>query len=49
MEEVDDRIRAALARHSLKDAAAEVALLTGLAKREVYQRALGLAKEEERS
>jgi 16S rRNA (cytidine1402-2'-O)-methyltransferase len=41
---LDDRIRAALAHHSIKDAAALVAAETGAAKREVYGRALALAK-----
>lgn len=47
VEEVDTQIRAALERHSLKDAVAEVTLLTGLAKRDVYQRALRLAGRED--
>jgi 16S rRNA (cytidine1402-2'-O)-methyltransferase len=44
---LDDRIRAALAHHSIKDAAALVAAETGSPKREVYGRALALAKEKE--
>lgn len=43
---LDAKIRAALASHSIKDAAALVAADTGLAKREVYARALALAKEK---
>jgi 16S rRNA (cytidine1402-2'-O)-methyltransferase len=38
-------LRAALARSSLKDAVAEVAGTTGLPRRELYQRALSLAKQ----
>jgi 16S rRNA (cytidine1402-2'-O)-methyltransferase len=41
---LDDRIRGALAHHSIKDAAALVAAETGAPKREVYSRALALAK-----
>jgi 16S rRNA (cytidine1402-2'-O)-methyltransferase len=37
-------LREALARASLKDAVAEVAALTGLPRRDVYQQALSLAK-----
>jgi 16S rRNA (cytidine1402-2'-O)-methyltransferase len=44
---LDDRIRAALAHHSIKDAAALVAAETGAPKREVYGRALALAKAKE--
>jgi len=43
--DVDDLLRQALARISLKDAVGEVALATGRPRREVYQRALALAKE----
>jgi 16S rRNA (cytidine1402-2'-O)-methyltransferase len=43
--EVDDLLRAALARVSLKDAVAEVAAATGEPRRAVYARALELAKE----
>ncbi len=45
----DDRdtlLRQALARVSLKDAVSEVAVVTGLSRRELYQRALVLAKEQ---
>lgn len=42
--ELDARIAAALARHSIKDAAALVADETGRRKREVYARALDLAR-----
>ena len=38
-------LRQALGRVSLKDAVGEVADATGLPRREVYQRALALAKE----
>jgi 16S rRNA (cytidine1402-2'-O)-methyltransferase len=43
--DVDDLLRNALARVSVKDAVGEVALATGRARREVYQRALELAKD----
>ena len=42
-EELDGRLRAALAAHSVKDAAALVAGATGLPRRLVYARALALA------
>jgi 16S rRNA (cytidine1402-2'-O)-methyltransferase len=45
--ELDEKLQAALARHSIKDAAALVADETGRPKREVYARALALAKERE--
>ena len=38
-------LRNALARVSVKDAVGEVALATGRARRDVYQRALELAKD----
>jgi 16S rRNA (cytidine1402-2'-O)-methyltransferase len=44
--DVDDLLRQALARVSVKDAVGEVALATGRPRREVYQRALALAKED---
>lgn len=44
-EEVDALLRAALARASVKDAVSETAEITGLPRREVYQRALGLNKD----
>jgi 16S rRNA (cytidine1402-2'-O)-methyltransferase len=43
--EVDELLRRALARVSLKDAVGEVALATGRPRRAVYQRALELSKE----
>jgi 16S rRNA (cytidine1402-2'-O)-methyltransferase len=43
--ETDTLLRQALARVSLKDAVGEVADVTGLPRRELYQRALVLAKE----
>jgi 16S rRNA (cytidine1402-2'-O)-methyltransferase len=43
--DVDDLLRNALARVSVKDAVGEVALATGRARRDVYQRALELAKD----
>ena len=44
VDDVDDLLRRALARVSVKDAVGEVALATGRPRREVYQRALMLAK-----
>jgi 16S rRNA (cytidine1402-2'-O)-methyltransferase len=44
-EALDGTIRAALARHSIKDAASLVADETGRPRREVYARALALARE----
>jgi len=43
--DVDDLLRRALARVSLKDAVGEVATLSGRSRREVYQRALALTKD----
>ena len=43
--ELDALLHPALARRSLKEAVAEIALVTGLSRREVYQRALALAKD----
>ena len=43
--DVDELLRQALARVSVKDAVGEVALATGRPRREVYQRALELTKE----
>jgi 16S rRNA (cytidine1402-2'-O)-methyltransferase len=45
--DLDALIRAALARLSLKQAVAEVAAVTGAARREVYQRALALAEDRD--
>jgi 16S rRNA (cytidine1402-2'-O)-methyltransferase len=45
-EDVDALLRRALARVSMKDAVGEVAAATGMKRREVYQRALALAKGE---
>ncbi len=44
-EDIDDLLRRALARVSVKDAVSEVASATGLPRRKVYQRALALAKD----
>jgi 16S rRNA (cytidine1402-2'-O)-methyltransferase len=44
-EETETLLRQALSRVSLKDAVAEVAVATGLPRRDLYQRALALAKE----
>jgi 16S rRNA (cytidine1402-2'-O)-methyltransferase len=43
--DVDDLLRRALRRVSVKDAVGEVALATGLPRREIYQRALEIAKD----
>ncbi|MDQ2954990.1 MAG: 16S rRNA (cytidine(1402)-2'-O)-methyltransferase [Pseudomonadota bacterium] len=43
--QLDGLLRAALGRLSVKDAVGEVAAATGLARRDVYQRALALSKE----
>ena len=43
--ETDTLLRAAMARVSLKDAVGEVADITGMPRRELYQRALELSKE----
>lgn len=43
--DIDTMLRHALTRVSVKDAVGEVALATGRARREVYQRALELAKD----
>ena len=44
-DDVDELLRRALVRVSVKDAVGEVALATGRPRREVYQRALALAKD----
>lgn len=44
-EDADRLLREALARASLKDAVAEVSAATGLPRRDVYQRALALARQ----
>jgi 16S rRNA (cytidine1402-2'-O)-methyltransferase len=45
---LDDMLRAALARASVKDAVSEVATVTGRPRREVYQHALALTKDNGR-
>jgi 16S rRNA (cytidine1402-2'-O)-methyltransferase len=45
-DDLDDLLRRALARVSVKDAVGEVALATGRPRREVYQRALELEKDD---
>jgi 16S rRNA (cytidine1402-2'-O)-methyltransferase len=45
--DLDTLLRQALARVSLKEAVAEIAVVTGRPRREVYQRALALAGENE--
>lgn len=44
--DIDALLRAALARASVKDAVSEVAAASGVARREVYARALELAKDD---
>jgi 16S rRNA (cytidine1402-2'-O)-methyltransferase len=44
--ELDEQLRAALARESLRDAAALVAAATGLPRKQVYARALELSRGE---
>ncbi len=46
-EDVDALLRRALTRTSVKDAVSEVASATGASRRDVYQRALDLTKEDE--
>jgi 16S rRNA (cytidine1402-2'-O)-methyltransferase len=46
-DDAETLLRQALTRVSLKDAVGEVALATGLSRRELYQRALALAKEQD--
>ncbi len=46
-DDAETLLRQALARVSLKDAVGEVALATGLSRRDLYQRALALAKEHD--
>ncbi|WP_199229422.1 16S rRNA (cytidine(1402)-2'-O)-methyltransferase [Azospirillum sp. TSO22-1] len=46
--DVDSALRDALSRLSVRDAAAEVALMTGRPKRDVYARALELSREDGR-
>jgi 16S rRNA (cytidine1402-2'-O)-methyltransferase len=43
--DLDGLIRQALDRLSVKEAVAEIAAVTGMPRREVYQRALALTKE----
>jgi 16S rRNA (cytidine1402-2'-O)-methyltransferase len=45
--DVDALLRAALDRLSVKEAVAEVAAVTGEPRRDVYQRALALAKKRD--
>jgi 16S rRNA (cytidine1402-2'-O)-methyltransferase len=45
-DEIDNLIRAALARVSVKDAVGEIVAATGLPRRDVYKRTLELAKEQ---
>jgi 16S rRNA (cytidine1402-2'-O)-methyltransferase len=45
-DEIDDLIRAALTRVSVKDAVGEIVAATGLPRRDVYKRALELAKAQ---
>src|SRR5204862_7686050 len=45
--DVDELLRQALTRLSVKEAVAEIAAVTGEPRRDVYQRALALAKERD--
>ena len=45
--ELDALLRQALDRVSVKEAVAEIAAVTGLPRREVYQRALALSRERD--
>jgi len=45
--EVDEMLRQAFVRVSVKDAVSEVAGATGISRRDIYQRALALAKDED--
>jgi 16S rRNA (cytidine1402-2'-O)-methyltransferase len=45
--DIDALLRNALARVSLKEAVAEIATVTGRGRREIYQRALNLAKDDD--
>ena len=47
VDDAETLLRLALARVSLKDAVGEVALATGLSRRDLYQRALVLVKEQD--
>lgn len=46
-DDIDALLRRALSRVSVKDAVGEVAVVTGRPRREIYQRALALAKDDE--
>jgi 16S rRNA (cytidine1402-2'-O)-methyltransferase len=46
-DDIDTLLRGALSRVSVKDAVGEVAVATGRPRREIYQRALALAKDDE--
>ena len=46
-DDIDALLRQALSRVSVKDAVGEVAVATGLPRREIYQRALALTKNDE--
>jgi 16S rRNA (cytidine1402-2'-O)-methyltransferase len=46
-QDIDAMIRAALARISVKDAVVEIVAATGLPRRDIYQRALELAKDRD--
>jgi 16S rRNA (cytidine1402-2'-O)-methyltransferase len=47
VDDVDALLRGALARVSVKDAVGEIAAATGLPRREIYQRALTLARDDD--
>ena len=44
--DLDDKLREALTKHSVKDAAAVVSAQTGVPRRKVYARAIELAAEK---
>ncbi len=48
VDDLDDLLRGALSRVSVREAVAEVATATGRPRREIYQRALALAKDADR-
>ena len=47
VDDIDALLKRALSRVSVKDAVGEIAAATGRPRREIYQRALALAKDDE--